>query len=320
MIRRLVDGWTRYWFRPAPLLDIAVVRIVIVGYQLWHLLARDYQGRISDTARLPDGLYEPLAIVRVLVAPVGEAIRPPEEVMVLVLWLTAAAGGLALIGLLTNLTLGLFAAGNLFIQGFLYSFGDHHHGEGLVMIALVALALGPSGSVLSLDHFFRRWRGGIRSRPDVDDILGAESVFARWPLLLTRWVFALIYLSAAYLKVRWGGLDWLNGHTLKYYVARDALRQNIDLGMWLADQQWLIVSLSWFTLLFEGSFFLVLFFPVLALIYVPAGAALHLGIHFTIRAGFFGFLACYSVFVPWHNVLQRLVGRTATKDGIDPGS
>ncbi len=90
------------------------------------------------------------------------------------------------------------------------------------------------------------------------------------------------------------------------YVIRDGLRLDIDVALWLADQHWLVVVLSWFTLLWEGSFFLVLVFPALALVYVPLGVALHMGIHVMMRATFFGFLACYSVFVPWRAIIQRL--------------
>jgi hypothetical protein len=237
---RLVDGWKSYWFRPAPLLDIAVVRIIIVGYQLAFLFRHDVRGQLSNQAQLPDALYAPLAIVRLLLAPLSGPVRPSEEALVIVFWATVALGCLALVGLSTNVALSLFAIGNLFMQGFLYSFGDFHHGEGLVMISLVVLAMGPSGRVLSLDNLLRRWRESSHTRPSgSDEILNAESGFARWPLLLIGWVIALAYLSATYLKLRGAGLDWVNGHTLKYYLISDGLRLNIDAPLWLADQQWL---------------------------------------------------------------------------------
>jgi hypothetical protein len=311
MMRRLAEAWKHYWFRPAPLLDIAVVRIIIVAYQLHFLWTHNFPGLFARQARLPDALYDPLVVVRLFLAPLGSTVRPSEEALFIVFWATVAFGCLALAGLFTNAALGLFAIGNLFMQGYLYSFGDFHHGEGLVMISLAVLALGPSGRVLSLDNLLRRWRrGGSRERSlPSDGVLNAESEFARWPLLLIRWVIALAYLSAAYMKLRPAGLDWANGHTLKYYVIRDGLRLDIDIALWLADQHWLTVVLSWFTLLWEGSFFLVLVFPALALLYVPLGVALHMGIHVMMRATFFGFLACYSVFVPWRAIILRLSRR-----------
>lgn len=315
---RLVDGWKSYWFRPAPLLDIASVRVIIVGYQLVFLFRHHVRGQLSNQTLLPDALYDPLAIVRLLLAPLNGAVRPSEEALAIVFWATVAFGCLALVGLITNVTLSLFAIGNLFMQGFLYSFGDFHHGEGLVMISLVVLAMGPSGRLLSLDNLLRRWRESSHTRPSVsDELLNAESGFARWPLLLIGWVLALAYLSATYLKLRGAGLDWVNGHTLKYYLIRDGLRLNIDAALWLADQHWLTVTLSWFTLVFEGSFFLVLVFPVLALVYVPLGVALHMGIHVTMRATFFGFLACYSVFVPWREITQRLRHRSGQSVSVE---
>jgi hypothetical protein len=51
-------------------------------------------------------------------------------------------------------TLLLFAAGNVFLQSVVYSFGEFHHPEGLMMIGLVVLALSPSGRALSLDAWW----------------------------------------------------------------------------------------------------------------------------------------------------------------------
>jgi hypothetical protein len=33
-----MNWWNSYWFRPAPLLDLAILRIVAVGLQLWLML------------------------------------------------------------------------------------------------------------------------------------------------------------------------------------------------------------------------------------------------------------------------------------------
>ena len=92
------------------------------------------------------------------------------------------------------------------------------------IITLAVLTLSPAGGALSVDDLLRRLREvdrGVRVPPDP---LAGESRFARWPLLVVQWTFALIYLSAGYHKLKASGLDWMNGWTLQYYVLRDAIR------------------------------------------------------------------------------------------------
>lgn len=201
---------------------------------------------------------------------------------------------------MTNGGLFLFAVGNVFMQAFIYSFGDFHHPEALMMIVLSALALSPAGRVLSLDDIWRRLHLREESKKfQASYILEEKSVFARWPLLLVQWLFALIYLSAALSKLDKAGLDWMNGYTMQYYFFQDGLRWNIPLGIWLGQQHSIAWFLSWVAILFESTFFLVLLFPRLAWIYVPLGIAFHIGIYLTMKAPFFQYIALYAVFVPW---------------------
>jgi hypothetical protein len=89
-----------------------------------------------------------------------------------------------------------------------------------MMIALSALAISPSGRVLSVDAWFGRWRAG-RGAGDWPD---QTSEFAGWPLKLIQWFFVLMYASAVWSKLSHSGLDWANGFTLQWVLARDGLR------------------------------------------------------------------------------------------------
>lgn len=298
MIERLQRGWTRYWFAPAPVVDLAVARIVIVGVQLYILFpAQAALGRLRADSVLPGELYDPLPILHLLVAPLGWTYRPGFEVLELVYWVAVGTGVTALIGLFTNLSLLVFAWSNIFLAAFKWSFGDVHHQNGLIMIALVALALGPAGRSLSVDS----WRARFGAR-NVDQPGGEDqhtSRFALWPLLLIRYVMALAYFSAAYRKMSVAGVDWMNGYTLQHYVLQDAVRWDIPLGLWLGQQFWLIQALSVLTVVWEGTFFLVLIFPRLAWFYVPVGLGFHTMTWIAMRAGFFQFMALYAALVPW---------------------
>jgi predicted DCC family thiol-disulfide oxidoreductase YuxK len=307
-VAALVDRWNAYWFRPAPLADLSICRFLIVGYQLAFLLRPSfYAWWVREVPARPEFLYDPLPILRVLVPAVAWGYRPPADVLVAVYWVTVAAGFLALIGFRTTWNLLTFSVANIFMMALGYSFRDWHH-DGLMQITLVILALSPSGAVLSVDHLWRHLRlSSARRQVELAPaIMDATSSMARWPLLLIRWLYALIYLSGALAKLGYGGLDWMNGYTLQYYMFEDGLRWGSELGVWMGQHHAFARILSWLTIFFEVTFVSVLVFPGLAWVYVPVGVALHTGIYAAMRAPFFEFLVIYSVFVPWAAALKRL--------------
>lgn len=309
--RRLRQRWRDYWFRPGPLLDLAVCRIVIVGFELLTLNVHTRK-RAGELSALPDTLYDALPIMHLLLLPFGWSARPSFEVIEIVRLLTFALGGLALVGFMTRATLAGFALGNLFLLAFKYSFRDLHHPEALMAIALCILALSPAGGALSVDDLRRRAAAAVARREFRSFHLGdASSTFARWPLLLIQWLFALVYLSAGLSKLMASGLEWMNGDTLQYYVLRDALRWEMGPGLWIARHHGLMVVLSWITVLFEATFFLVLAAPRLAWVYVPVGALLHVGMLVTMNANFLVYLSLYSVFVPWTAFFGQLARHRA---------
>lgn len=306
----LARAWVAYWFRPAPLFDLALLRLVAVGFQLYQLSKVRPRGVFGALAALPADLYYPLAALRLMTLPLGWSYRPSEDLLVTAYWATLAAGLLAFVGLWTNLALLALAAGSAFLQAYRYSFGEIHHPEAIVVIAIGLLALAPSGGALSVDDLRARTRAALAARRFLPfDPLAATSRFARWPLLLVGWVFALVYLSAAVSKLKGNGLDWMNGWTLQYYMVQDGLRWGSPLGVWLGQHHGVALLLSWAAVLFEATFGLVMVVPALAAVYVPAGVGLHAGIYLVQRAPFFGYVWLYCVFVPWSRALGALRAR-----------
>lgn len=307
MIGRLRDAWRGYWFTPAPLLDLAVCRIVIVGYELQDLVRMDHAEALAEQAGLPSTLYDPLPVLHMLVWPFGWAYRPSFEVLEAIYVVGVAAGCLALIGLWSRLSLVLFAVASIFLQAHAYSFGDFHHSQGPVMVALAVLALSPAGKALSVDRLRQERGSGSGGAPDdLGSPSGGKSPHARWPRLLVAWVLGLAYLSATFSKLQSAGMEWTNGHTLRYYLLQDGLRWDADIGVWLGTKQHLAVALSWATFLFEALFITTVVVPALALLFVPLGIAMHVGIYLTMKATFLGWIALYAVFVPWTRVRSWL--------------
>jgi predicted DCC family thiol-disulfide oxidoreductase YuxK len=292
----LMLAWKKYWFRRTPLVFLGLLRIVAVGVQLVLLVGRDVYNRrhLAELASLPDSLYNPLPALQLFTWPWGWDARPSAAIVFVIYWCTLAVGLTGLVGLKSRLSLLMFAAGNTFLQAFSYSFGDLHHPEALMIITLWLLVFSPAGSVLSVDQLLHRRKRGIPGAIS----LKKTSRFAGWPLLLVRHLIALVYLDAALRKFYVAGLDWLNGYTLQFYLLADASKRDGQFGLWLGQQHGLVSLFSWVTIIWEATFFLLLFFPRLAWVYLPLGISLHVGMCLSKVACFYQFLALYVVFLP----------------------
>jgi Vitamin K-dependent gamma-carboxylase len=312
--RQLFKAWRKYWFRPVPFVYLALLRIIAVGAQLIILLMQNGYNvrRFAGLASLPDSMYKPLPALQFFLLPFGLDARPSFELLTVIYWMTVVAGIGALLGLKSRFSLLIFAAGSTFLQAFAYSFGDLHHREALMIITLWLLALSPAGGVLSLDSHL-----ATRNSPRRKS-LQKKSIFAAWPILLVQNLFGLVYLDSALRKLHAGGADWMNGYTLQFYLYKDASLRGSEFGLWLAQQHAAACVLSWITILWEGSFFLVLIFPRLVWVYIPLGIGLHAGMALAGVASFYEFMALYAVFIP---LLWNYGGRSlAVKWGLLRGT
>jgi predicted DCC family thiol-disulfide oxidoreductase YuxK len=298
-----------HWFAPAPLEDLALVRITLVGMQLALLLIPflavkvgacpgcnpDYQAWLTA---IDDREFAPLPALKLLLWPFGWGVRP-EPMLLQAVWLgTAAAGVLALVGCYTRPALLVFAAGSTLLVSHAYSYNEGHHPEALLTIMLWILVLVPSGARRSLDHLRFRVRHTLASRRFEPEPPGPTlSPHARWPLRLAQWLLILIYLSAGTSKLLNGGLQWFNGYTLAYYIGDDALERGSVLGVWLAQHVGLVQLMSVGAIAIELGFGGVLLWPRLVWLFVLAGIGLHVGIYVLQRAPFPQLIALYIVFV-----------------------
>jgi len=303
--------WERFWFTPAPVLDLAVARWLVVGVQQvvllrpHTLLTLPPYTRFEEKLALPAERFDPAWIFRLLTWPLGSDYRPELAHLEGVYAATIAVGFGALLGLFTRTSLALYVAGLAFLVSHNYGYGEYHHIEVMPVIALGLLACAPSGAALSLDAW---WRGRRERLPPVAERTDA---LARWPGRLMACVFSVAYVSAGLHKLLGGGLDWLNGYTLQAYMLQDALYWNLELGVWLGQQHTLVWLLGWFTILFELSFPVVVFRPRWALPWVLAGCAFHLGIWFTMKAPFMLWLPAYALLLPWTAWWRRWRGGPA---------
>jgi hypothetical protein len=321
---RLIAALDRYWFAPASLRDLALVRILVFGSQTLVFILfpvarlRSLPQQIAQThaAVTP---YDPLPVLKALLLPWGPwgTIRPDATFLYAVFAVAIVAGILATVGFFSRVSMLCAALANTLLVANWYSYGDYHHAEAVMIIALNVLALSPSAEVWSLDAV-RRSRAGLAVSP-------RESVFARWPLRLMQWIIALTYLSAAGSKLVYGGWQWFNGYTMTYHFLRFAVltgREGAVLAATLPP--WMHIIPSVLTFLFELTFVFAVLIPRTAWFYVLIGIGFHLAIYETMGIGFFQTILLYSVFVEslrlyWPRVLRPSwagTGRSGAADSL----
>jgi hypothetical protein len=179
------------------------------------------------------------------------------------------------VGYRTRLAKWVTAISFLLLLGYQLSFsplGDHSHY--LLLYAFFCLSLSTSDSDFSVDAWLARRRGQAESAPR--DGLGASG-FPRQLLLL----FAVaIYFSAGVSKLADGGLRWLDGHSLQYYISTQssALPFIAELRDSVVEMPNLCMIFAVGSILLELSSPLALFSRRLRHLYVVGWVGMHMGI------------------------------------------
>jgi hypothetical protein len=289
-------AWMRYWFRPTPTIYLGLARIICVGSALALMLPTAYGhfNHIANLSRLPPAMYHPLLVNRIVLSPLGPGFHLSATATLSIFWLTFAIGVFAFIGFRTNASLLLFTFGYTFLTAYKNSFGDFHQAEPILLMAVGAMALGPSGRSVSLDAWVESRRQGSGNWIGA----GTWSVYAAWPLLFSQAFLALVYLDSGFQKLYFSGLDWMNPSTLGYYLVTDGVNRGSHLAGLLLEHPGLIQSLAVASLVFEMTFWLVLLKPRLAWVYVPVGLGFHLANAILKMADLWEFMAVYAVFIP----------------------
>ncbi|MGE5210902.1 MAG: HTTM domain-containing protein [Acidobacteriota bacterium] len=158
--------------------------------------------------------------------------RPVSEAVVVVTVVATLAGGIGyLLGWRFRVTGPLFAIGMLALGSYRGSWGQLLHFENLMVLYLLIVALSPSADAWSLDA-----RDSSRRRP--------PSTRYGWPIALASLVLVVTYVIAGIAKLRYGGIDWVFGDTLRNHVAYAAARLELlggnpsPLAGWAVRNEW----------------------------------------------------------------------------------
>ena len=286
--RSLARGIHEWWFRPLPRGRIAAFRTIVYLFVFVDVLLTNPW--VADHGVVPQGFYRPLFVGRLLALP-----APTETLVTIVQYSLLACAAIAASGRLPR------AAGTLVFALYFewmviaMSYGKVDHDR---FAFLVAIAVLPTvGSA--------RW--GERTRDEA----------AGWALRAIQVAVVLTYLLSVFAKLRFGGLEWLNGATL----TRAVLRRGTFISEPLLDYPWVLQAAQYGIVAFEVLSPLLLAPGRIGRRFLVAAAAFHVVTFAAISIIFLPHIVCLLAFVRLEQlrlppVLRR---RTASRAAARPG-
>lgn len=209
----------RWWYPEVPNARVAVFRTIAYLFIFVDLFLTT--SWVSNHAVIPTELYQPLFIGRVLSLP-----EPTTTVVVATKILLLVCAGAASFGFKQRITGALVAV--LYLQWMVIamSYGKVDHDRFAFLLALFVLPTVPEA----------RWGDQTRSEA------------AGWALRMIQIGVVATYFLAAFAKLRFGGIEWLNGATLVRAVMRRGTSLVDPLTL---ENPWVLHAAQWFLVAFE---------------------------------------------------------------------
>ena len=135
----------------------------------------------------------------------------------------------------------------------------------------------------------------LLASPSLNKPLSAPST--GWEILLIKIALVQVYFSAGVQKLSRSGMAWFNGKYLQAYLLENYLWTDRTSALAVAGKPLLCVLMSTLTLVFELTFWVVIFFPKLIFLYVAIALLFHIGTLVTMRINYLKYLSpVYLVF------------------------
>jgi hypothetical protein len=291
---------------PAPAARLATLRILVGVYATaWAGVRLPAHLAHADQAA---ARWQPVGVL----APLGSP--PADWAIVLVAAATPLIGLLFVAGWRYRAIGPLFAAAMLVLATLDSSWGQVFHTEHLLVLHLLVLAVAPAADVLATG------RRPMTPPPAADGRYG-------WPVRLSAVVVVVAYVIAGIAKLRIGGLDWLDGDTLRNWVAHDNLRKAVlgdsysPIGTNLVGHAWLFPPFAVLTVTVELGAWVALLGGRWRNVWVVGAWLFHLGV-LAVMAIVFPYQLSGVAFAPFFRLegLAHRVGHGATDRSCDRAS
>jgi len=282
----------------APPERLAMLRILVGTFAVVYLLIR-----LPVFLQLGDRRsgFEAVGFARFLDGPVPGGLVDATVVV------TAVCGVGFVLGWRFRVVGPLFAIGMLALGTYRGSWGQLLHFENLMVLYLLIVALSPSEDAWSLDA-----RRRSRAVPQVPE----ETTRYGWPIALAALVLVTTYVIAGVAKLRYGGLDWVLGDTLRNHVAYSATRLDLLGGTPSPFADWVVGLDGIWPIAAAATIVIELAAPVALLggpartIWVVATWSMHVGILAFMLIGFPMPLSLVA-FAPLFRIERLWTGRPA---------
>lgn len=209
IVGRASTFFNSYFFARANLLNIGLLRIILV------LLAAD--NIFSRLSPFKDPALTELHHRSLLTDFLAETIFFNVNPQLLTIIFAASAIG-ALLGILTRPSLLVFGLFIIYLSGFKTSLGVFDHSNSLVSQIILILAFIPGSTNLSVDRLIQWLRKRRKGEISSVWVMLSNPLDQIWGVRLLLILLACVYFTAGLSKVRYGGLDWLDGKTLTHYL------------------------------------------------------------------------------------------------------
>ena len=181
------------------------------------------ESRFSQIAEKAESVWEPISVLGILRSP-----APASWVIGLLMAVAVVGSVSTLLGLCSRLAAAFAATAYTFLVLALNSFGKIDHDRNVLIIAVWILVFAPAVD--------------LRGRPQ------PASTSYGWPVQMIRLSIGLMFLAAAWAKVRLGqGGEWVFGPNIRNVLASEVLiYETPDLrtpplsstALWIADRPW----------------------------------------------------------------------------------
>ncbi|GAA1222629.1 hypothetical protein GCM10009665_11090 [Kitasatospora nipponensis] len=293
---------THWWLADLPPISGILRTVFYTG--LLALCVLDHPSPLHAAriiGRTEPALYTPVGLLKVL----GVRWVPPR-VLTVVTRLTVAAWVAAAVGFAQPVSAVLVLLGFAFLHAVNAGALGSNHSTHSALYALFCLCFSRTPA-FSLDGFLAAHVSGWPVLPGGHSVL--QSGFA--PRLLLVFVVYIMFAGGV-AKLTNGGLAWLDGRALHFYLRQSAPSARAP---WLArlvtERPALCRWLARATVVVELSAPLALVNPVLRLPAVLLWCGLHLGILLLMMPAYWVQMWCYTLLIGWGSLEGVLTGRPA---------